>query len=619
MDPSAYVTALRRRWPIVLAVVGVSLILTSFTASFAQDEGPRRYSAGAVLLAQGLNPSRSSGDRGLNTLATLTQVGPIPDRVAEEIGYQGDPKDLARRLNAEPATSQGLLWLSTTSTDPAEAELIAHTYADEIVQYLRESRSEGALFQSRQLERELRQLQNQIAELDQRAASGSDSLLIARRDAKIRHYGELAQQQEELSTAALTPSGLSILDKSPAEPVNSAAGVSLGDPLTRILVGAILGLLAGVALALALERFDTRIRTKKAAETHFSFPVLAEIPAGPRRTRGEHAIVAAEQPNSPFAAAFRLLATTGLTGRLPMDGTLGPTQQVVALQPPQTILVTSSSTGEGKTTVTANLAASFAEQGKKTLVLSCDFRNPHIHHMFGVPNDKGLAEALRSPHAGGILSDGHVKNTSISEIRVVPSSAGPDKPGGLLGSKNMQQLLREARQQADVVLLDTPPILTGSEAAILFPEVDAVLVVARVGTTTAELAERTSELLKRLGTPVIGVALNGAGVSGSRQAYRDLVKSSDKPSTKKDQKSTKKERKRSGKAQSSAPSGKEIRAEKAQDTKAKEPRPGAADVRPSVVKPAVSPSSSEPKANVQTEGNQPAGAKSSTAMRKWEL
>jgi hypothetical protein len=142
--------------------------------------------------------------------------------------------------------------------------------------------------------------------------------------------------------------------------------------------------------------------------------------------------------------------------------------------------------------------------------------------MFGVSNDKGLAEALRSQHDGRILVDGHVKKTSIKEIRIVTSSTGPDNPGGLLGSDNMQQVLQEARENADVVLLDTPPILTGSEAAFLFPEVDAVLVVARAGSTTVELAERTSELLKRLGTPVIGVALNSsAGMGAPRHNYRE--------------------------------------------------------------------------------------------------
>jgi capsular exopolysaccharide synthesis family protein len=618
MDPSAYLTALRRRWPLVVATIGISVILASFTASLAQGEESSEYSARAVLLGHGVT-DKSTGTNNLATLATLTGIGPIPERVAEAIDFKGDPGALAQRLETHAAPNLGFLWLTATSTDPAEAELIAHTYADEIVEFIREDRAEGALLQSRQLDREMRQLENQIATLEDQIAASNSPLLIAKRDARIRHFGDLAEQQQVLTTAAVSPGGLSIIDKSSAEPVTSAGGVSLGDPLTRILVGTILGLLAGVALALALERFDTRIRTKQAAETHFSFPVLAEIPAGPRRTRRDHAIVAAEEPNSPFAAAFRLLATTGLTGRVPADGTLGPAEQVVALQPPQTILVTSPAAGEGKTTVTANLAASFAEQGKKTLVVSCDFRNPHIHRMFGVPNDKGLAEALRSPNDGRMLVDGHVQKTSIREIRVVPSSAGADNPGGLLGSNNMHQVLQEARENADVVLLDTPPILTGSEAALLFPEVDAVLVVARAGTTTVELAERTSELLKRLGTPVIGVALNGAtGVSAPRHAYRDVNKPSDEQPTKKESPGS--DQKSSAKATTPAAPVKETRGSRPRDQKTKEGPPSGADVGSAVVEPAVPPSSAGRKANAETQPPaKPAGAEGSREMRKWEL
>jgi capsular exopolysaccharide synthesis family protein len=615
MDPSAYLTALRRRWPLVVATIGVSVILASLTASFTQNQEAGEYRATAVLLGSAVGGS-SSGANHIGTLSVLTTVGPVPARVAEAIDYEGDPRTLAKRVTTQPNPTLGFLTLTATSQNPERAELIAHTFADELTRFVQDNRVEGTLAQARRLDRQMKTVQDQILRLDEQIAAGTTPLLVARRDAKIRHYGDLAEQQEALSTAALTASGLSIIDKGPAEAVTSADAVSLSNPLTRILIGTILGLLAGVALALALERFDTRIRTKKAAETHFSFPVLAEIPQAPRRARGERAIVAAAHPSSPFAAAFRLLAT-GLTGRLPTDGTLESSEQLVALQPPQTILVTSAAAGEGKTTVTANLAASFAEQGKKTLILSCDFRNPHIHRMFEVPNDKGLAEALRSEHDGRILVNGHVKKTSIREIRVVPSSTGPDNPGGLLGSNNMQQVLQEARENADVVLLDTPPILTGSEAAFLFPEVDAVLVVARVGTTTVELAERTSELLKRLGTPVIGVALNGSTESAPRDSYRDANKTSDKPPTTKE---SPRPDQRSAKAMTPAASGKETPGSKPQDRGTKASRPSGADVGSAAVGPGASPSSAGRKANVKTAPQaKPAGAEESKELRKWEL
>jgi non-specific protein-tyrosine kinase len=172
-------------------------------------------------------------------------------------------------------------------------------------------------------------------------------------------------------------------------------------------------------------------------------------------------------------------------------------------------LVTSAAPGEGKTLVVANLAATYAELGKRVLVLSCDFRRPKIHRLFGVPNDQGLSKALEAGNGRPILR-GHVRSTSLTNVRVVPSGETPESAGELLTSRNMREALIEARKDADIVLLDTPPVLATSDASHLFPEVDTVLLVARAGKTTAEVAERSSELLRRMRAPVVGVALNGS-------------------------------------------------------------------------------------------------------------
>jgi capsular exopolysaccharide synthesis family protein len=528
VDLTEYLSALKRRWRVITAAVVVALAagaLTSFIGPASSDD--QQYEAGAAIL------STDREGTNLFTVAALTEFGEVPERVASAIDYQGDPRALGERQVTEVLGEMGIMWIRSTARSPERAALIANTFAHEVVSFMTEGRMESSRADAARLRKQMRRTGERIADLETRIAGAGPTeaaLLTAERDAAIRSYGFLADQYQQAAGTALEPSPIQILTEANAPPA-SAAGSLAGSLTFRLVLAGILGLLAGIALALVLERFDTRIRTKKSAETHFSLPVLAEIPVTPRRMRGDRSIVAAARPKSPFADAFRLLAT-GLSGRSAANGTRGRgSVEEEGTESPQTILVTSPGMGEGKTTVTANLAASFAEQGKSVLVLSCDFRSPNIHRMFDVPNDKGLAEALRSHGDGRYLVDGHVKKTSITEIRVVPSSAGPDNPGGLLSSHNMQEVLQEARENADVVLLDTPPILTGSEAAVLFPSVDAVLVVARLGTTTVQLAERTSELLTRLGTPVIGVALNGATeVGASRSDYRDSSKSSDKQS-----------------------------------------------------------------------------------------
>jgi capsular exopolysaccharide synthesis family protein len=526
VDLTEYLSALKRRWRVIAAAVVVALAaggLTSFIGPGSSDE--KQYDAGAAVL--------STDREGTNmfTMAALTQFGEVPERVAEAMDYKGDPRDLGDRISVDPQGEVGIMWIYTTASSPDRAALIANTFAHELVKFATEGRVQSSNAAANSLRKQMRRMGKRVSNLNAQivgAGPTEAALMTAERDAAIRRYGFLADQYQQATGTAVDPAPIEVLQEARGGPAGAGGALGAASLTSRLSLAAILGLLAGIALALVLERFDTRIRTKKSAETHFSLPVLAEIPVTPRRMRGDRAIVAADKPKSPFADAFRLLAT-GLSGWSPANGTRAGSYgaEQPGVQAPQTILVTSPGVGEGKTTVTANLAASFAEQGKSVLVLSCDFRSPGIHRMFDVPNDKGLGEALRSQHNGRILVDGHVKMTSIREIRVVPSNAGPENPGGLLSSNNMQDVLQEARENADIVLLDTAPILTGSEAAALFPEVDAVLVVARLGTTTVELAERTSELLTRLGTPVVGVALNGATDAGaSRHDYKDSVKPS---------------------------------------------------------------------------------------------
>jgi capsular exopolysaccharide synthesis family protein len=295
-----------------------------------------------------------------------------------------------------------------------------------------------------------------------------------------------------------------------------------------VLLALLIGLLAGLGLALALERFDTRIRNRRAAEERFGLPVLAEIPAISRRRR--KGVVTALYPISRAADAFRLLSV-GIARWSPEKGhSSGNGKPAVRPPAPRTILVTSAEPREGKTTVAANLAAAYAEVGNKVLVLSCDLRRPAIHKVLGVADRPGLTEALAATN-GRVKGDRHLADlepylepSSVSSVSVLPSGVASDRPGELLGSGKMQRLIRGVEQMADVVVIDSAPLLVASDVAPLLPQADAVLLVARAGKTRGEIATRAAYLLQRLGAPVVGVALNDArGFSASfyrRRFYR---------------------------------------------------------------------------------------------------
>jgi len=139
--------------------------------------------------------------------------------------------------------------------------------------------------------------------------------------------------------------------------------------------------------------------------------------------------------------------------------------------------------------------------------MSTDFHRPRIHSLFGVKQGPGLSDQLMSPNGKAVL-EGTVVATGVHDVHLVPSGSFPTWPGQLLGSSAMRSALREARSLADVVLIDTPSLLSEGDAAQVIPSVDYVVVVARSGEIKTDTARRAGEMLQRLRAPTTGVVLN---------------------------------------------------------------------------------------------------------------
>src|SRR5918996_2970221 len=199
MDPSAYLTAIRRRWPIVVATVGIAVILASLTASFSVEPQGGEYQAESLLLGTPLGANITRTEH-IGTLAVLTTNGPVPERVADAIGYEGNPRDLTSNVTVTPSANLGFLSIRATSADPDRAELIAHTFADELTAYVSENKVESSLGAAREVARQMRKTARQIDELERRIQTTNDPVLVEERDARIRAYGSLAEQRSTLST-----------------------------------------------------------------------------------------------------------------------------------------------------------------------------------------------------------------------------------------------------------------------------------------------------------------------------------------------------------------------------------------------------------------------------------
>ncbi|MDM5340547.1 CpsD/CapB family tyrosine-protein kinase [Fictibacillus enclensis] len=170
----------------------------------------------------------------------------------------------------------------------------------------------------------------------------------------------------------------------------------------------------------------------------------------------------------------------------------------------QTIMVTSSTPGEGKSTTVANLAVVLAQQGKSVLLIDGDLRKPTVHYTFKVSNIQGITNVLTRQIT---LEDAAVQ-TSVEDLSVLPSGPVPPNPSELLNSKSMEMLVEEAKSKYDYVLFDTPPVLAVTDAQVLANRCDGVVLVTSSGKTEKEAAIKAKELLDNANAKILGVVLN---------------------------------------------------------------------------------------------------------------
>jgi capsular exopolysaccharide synthesis family protein len=260
-----------------------------------------------------------------------------------------------------------------------------------------------------------------------------------------------------------------------------------------------IGLVLGVGVAFLWEFLDDRIRGEEDLDAAMGgIPALGFIPTVPewvsRRNsqRGmPHVISNGMSATSPAAEAYRSLRTSIQFVRLDKEV--------------RSIVVTSPYSNEGKTTTVANLAASMAQVGNRVAVLSCDLRKPELHAAFGLSNDVGFTSV--------ILGD----TTPMKALRQVPGNDNlwvmpggpiPPNPSELLASRRSERLLQLLTDQFDMVLIDTPPVLPVTDAAVLAAFADATLLVIAAGTTTKKQARRAVEILERVDATPLGVIVN---------------------------------------------------------------------------------------------------------------
>lgn len=212
-------------------------------------------------------------------------------------------------------------------------------------------------------------------------------------------------------------------------------------------------------------------------------------------------LISLTNPKSPIAEQFRTIRTNIQFSSV--DKEL------------QTIIVTSSGPGEGKSTNTANLAVVFAQQGKRVLLIDADLRKPTVHYTFRTENHVGLSNVLTRQ----LTLEEAISTTAQEKLWVLSSGPIPPNPSELLGSKNMEVLLEQAKEEYDVIVIDTPPVLAVTDAQILANLADGVVLVVSSGKTERDSAKKAKELLESAQAKILGVVLNNKKAEESHYYY----------------------------------------------------------------------------------------------------
>lgn len=447
MTPSEFLSLLRRHWVALVACLLAGIGAAAWHSATAQ----KSYIATSrsiinIPAARGIQEALAGAQLSGQLLGTYAQVASsrqVAERVIADLGLHESPEHVQKKIGASAQSGTFLVDIAVKDADPEQAARIADSAA--------------------------RALSRTVDDLERGKADPIEAQLLDRASV-------------------------------PTKPVSPK-------PRTDLLLGLVLGTIAGLGLVLALEGLDRSIKTPEQGEAAFGAPLLGLIP---RRRQGL-GLVALEDERSSDAEAVRAVRTA--VRFLEPD------------HPPRVLLVTSPGPSEGKTSVSANLAFTLAQGGERVVLVDADLRKAALTDLLGLERAVGLSTVL-SRHAP--LADA-VQAWGSGLVDVLPAGRLPPNPSELLGSEAMSRLLEQLVATYDVVLIDGPPVLPVTDAVVLSTQVDVVLVLARYGRTARVAASEAARRITAVGASIGGFVLNAVPPLDSRAYYAAYGYGKDQP------------------------------------------------------------------------------------------
>ena len=367
--------------------------------------------------------------------------------------------------------------------------------------------------ENRNVSAKIRKLNTEIADMDGKLgrlpAQESQYADLQRENKELQDiFNNLSAQNSKLKIREGTDTeDIRILDPAivPIEPIN-------GNKKVKALIGVIGGFLLGIGVTFAIEFLDKTMKTVHDVKRYLRVNVLGAIPEVDFKDVYEYQdsekikmidnqLVTHDYSPTPIGEAYRSLRTSIMfskdVGRI------------------QTLVVTSMAPGDGKSFTSANLAITMAQQKSNTLLIDCDLRRGVLHNTFGIGKEPGFSNYLTA----SVPIPELVHETHIPNLSVISCGSLIPNPSELLGSHQMQRFLDDIRRRFDLIIFDTPPLNSATDAVVIGTQVDATVIVIRAGKTHRDVARQKMELYQHVPAKVIGVILNGTNVDLAHEGY----------------------------------------------------------------------------------------------------
>jgi capsular exopolysaccharide synthesis family protein len=511
-----------RKWSLVL--VTVIVVAVALVYSFLQTP---LYESTAEVLVRPItfSPTQPGTAPGFVNMETEQRVATSAEVVAraEEIIRQRQLQP--GKITVETSEEVETLAFSALSPQPRAARATAQAYA---VAYLT-VREEHVL---RDLQSARQPLEAEISSLNERIV-GVERELFGQRNPSQRaslqvEYTNLLSQRAALETqlnALIAPDAVRVGEV--LQPAVLASEPVSPDHMKTGAFALFVGLSLGIGVSFLRERLDQRVRDREGLEEATAgLPVLGAIPRTPRPRRGQR-VLPVSGPSSESSEGYKALRTSLVVAS--------------ARNGWKTVMLTSATPGEGKTSTVANLGVALANTGKQVILVSADLRRPELHQYFSVSDRLGLRDILSQARerrgtsrqaeavSPSLLKEALLPVGGIPNLLILSSGSALGEPPELLGSKAMEDLIHWLKSSADFVLIDTPPVLGMADAMSLAPLVDAVMLVASSGEVSEGALQDALHRLEGVEARVIGAVLNKYDPTRSRDYYTNYYTRDDGP------------------------------------------------------------------------------------------